>query len=372
MVIKYFDLRIIFRKSILKILSLPIKNDTTFSVEQAHFIQPNPLNVSPFQPTNRKILCLTDIFLGENNDQEASVAKLNELLSNLLTGIYETDGENNPISHIVILGGIFHQDAWKMRSENDVVKNTCKMSDSPTKSPKHQVKKTQKERKMEKIANPESDFLKMGAILSDRKYFNESGGSVKTDDILLQLELDFYLEIFDQFLSNLLEMYPVTLLPGRNDLGTKYAPHCGISRSFFPESSKYKNFRCCPSAISDMKFTDEANKSCTILGVSAKLNMKNDDDYKKSLTNMLTGLLNNELLPGAVFPEIVDLTLTDTENILKNGPDMFLVEKVPELLILRNETRVSGKLENGVNFVTVSGEGPSVIDLRDLSVESFD
>merc|ERR1712048_787106 len=116
------------------------------------------------------------------------------------------------------------------------------------------------------------------------------------------------------------EMYPVTLLPGRNDLGTKYAPHCGISRSFFPESSKYKNFRCCPSAISDMKFTDEANKSCTILGVSAKLNMKNDDDddvHKKSLTNM------------------------------------FLVEKVPELLILRNETRVSGKLENGVNFVTV-------------------
>ena len=101
-------------------MSFPIKNDTTFSVEQAHFVQANPLNVSPFQPTNRKILCLTDIFLGENNDQEASVAKLNELLSNLLTGIYETDGENNPISHVVILGGIFHQDAWKMRSENEI------------------------------------------------------------------------------------------------------------------------------------------------------------------------------------------------------------------------------------------------------------
>merc|ERR1711923_45671 len=126
---------------------------------------------------------------------------------------------------------------------------------------------------------------KVNSTILSRKNFDVKGTGTKSNAMKL-LGVGEIIREFDNFLTEVLEMFPVTLFPGGDDPGYQKPPFVGFDRELFIKAAKYKNFRCA-NANTDAIIRDDDGNACEILAISNKLKIDSD---KENLQMILAGL----------------------------------------------------------------------------------
>merc|ERR1712071_219752 len=293
----------------------------------------------------KQVLCISG--LGFGDDECGARDRLCELLSDL-------SDEARPygnVTHVFIVGDLMSKKAWL-----------------PTVLPP------------EGATSPaiEDAVLKINASVLSRKVYNCSGESEKSS-IQNEIRLAKALNEADQFLADLLEMYPVTLFSGEADGGYDKPPFTGFNRDLFTKASLYKNFRCAQGFTDAVLKDPKTDKSVQFLALSRPL--KSESSAAEKMNILLAGLKHGQMVPGAPFPEVLDLyyTLTKEQNDL---PDPFLIEEYPNVVLTINNSFSAGSIKKSVDMD--SGEifiqsvpefrstgGFSVLDLETFSSNFF-